>query len=137
MRKRQQVHRFFFFSSLPSYIKDTLDLLKHIKGHNLPPGALLVTIDVEALYLSIPHEKGVQMARSFLMEQPHTQWKFNEFLLRLLYHILTHNWFTFRGSHYLQVQGIAMCTCCAHGQANLYLGVGNVIFGMQMPWRSI
>lgn len=42
---------------LPSYIRDTTDLLKHIKGIQIPPDALLVAIDVEALYSSIPHEQ--------------------------------------------------------------------------------
>lgn len=37
-------------TSLPFYIKDTLDLLKHIEGCTVPPDALLVTLNVEALY---------------------------------------------------------------------------------------
>lgn len=67
---------------LPSYVRDTLDLLKQIEGVAVPPDALLVTLDVEALYSSIPHEQGVGMVRSFLMEEDHHAWPFNDFVLK-------------------------------------------------------
>lgn len=54
---------------LPSYIRDTTDLLKHIKGIQIPPDALHLAINIEALYSSIPHEQGIRMAESFLTEQ--------------------------------------------------------------------
>lgn len=69
-------------ASLPSYFRDTLDLIKHIEGCSVPQGALLVTLDVEALYSSFSYDKGVQTIHTFLMKQSHTQWKFNAFLLR-------------------------------------------------------
>lgn len=43
---------------LPSYLKDTIQLLKILDKINLPPGCLLVMIDIESLYSSIPHERG-------------------------------------------------------------------------------
>lgn len=60
--------------SLPSYIHDTTDLLRHIEGIQVPWDSLLVAIDVESLYSSIPHENGVLMAESFLMEEERTSW---------------------------------------------------------------
>lgn len=62
------------------------------------------------------------MVRTFLMEQDWTQWLINEFILKLLLYILTHNWSFFNGSHYPQVQGVAMGTCCALAYTNLFLG---------------
>lgn len=55
-------------SCLPSYICDTIDFLRHIEGIQVPCDSLLMAINVESLYSSIPHEKGVAMARSFLMD---------------------------------------------------------------------
>lgn len=49
-----------FVTSLFSYTKDTLDLLKQIEGLTVPPDALLVSLDVESLYCSIPHDRGSQ-----------------------------------------------------------------------------
>lgn len=43
-------------TSLSSYTKDTLNLPKKIEGIVVPPTALLMTLDVESLYSSIPHE---------------------------------------------------------------------------------
>lgn len=45
--------------SLPSYIRDTTDLLKHLKGTQIPPNALLVAIDIEVLYSIIPQDRAV------------------------------------------------------------------------------
>lgn len=95
---------------LSSYTRDTLDLLKKIEGMVFPPDALLMTLDVESLYLSIPQEQGVGKVCTVLYEEPHTKWNYNEFILTLLQFVLTHNWFGFKGSYYLQVQGVAMGT---------------------------
>lgn len=43
-------------TSLPSYVQDTCDVLAKLQDLGVPPGALLVGIDVESLYSLIPHE---------------------------------------------------------------------------------
>ncbi|XP_040196440.1 uncharacterized protein LOC120929221 [Rana temporaria] len=108
--------------ALPSYLKDTLELLKIVEGMSVPPGSILAAIDVEALYSSIPHTKGIQVISQFLREQDHNNWKLCNFVTALLEHILTNNVFVFNGSTYLQVQGVAMGTSCAPSYATLYLG---------------
>lgn len=60
--------------SLPSFIQDTSDLLKHIDDIITPPEALLVAIDIEALYSSIPHDKGVASVAKFLRELDRSLW---------------------------------------------------------------
>lgn len=57
----------------------------------------------------------------FLMEQDQTQRAFNELILKCIFFILKHNWIMFKGFYSLQVQGVAMGTCCALAYANLYL----------------
>lgn len=40
-------------TSLPSFIKDTPDLLRHVEGTHVPPGALLVVIDIKSLFIRV------------------------------------------------------------------------------------
>ncbi|CAJ0947473.1 unnamed protein product, partial [Ranitomeya imitator] len=55
-----------FVLSLPSYIRDTMDLLRKLEGISLEPGTLLASIDVEALYSSIPHDCDIRGVRHFI-----------------------------------------------------------------------
>jgi len=58
-----------FIPLIPSFIKDTDDFIRKIRTiTSIPPGALLVTIDVVALYPSIPHVDGINALRTFLTE---------------------------------------------------------------------
>ncbi|XP_053549033.1 complement C1s subcomponent-like [Bombina bombina] len=49
-----------YLLNLPSYIKDTLDVLKKLNDITVSTNTLLVAIDVESLYSSIPHDKGIE-----------------------------------------------------------------------------
>ncbi|XP_040206073.1 uncharacterized protein LOC120937139 [Rana temporaria] len=111
-----------YVTSLPSFTKDTMHFLQTIEGCMLCDQAFLVSIDVEALYSSIPHEKGLSAIEEVLTRGHMFTPDFNDFLIKGLRYILYHNFFSFDRSHYLQVQGVAMGTCCAPSYANLYLG---------------
>ena len=84
-------------NTLPSYtyIKDTTDFL--VKLQNLlplPPGTLLIALDVKSLYTNILHDEGMEVCRAVLnaraIQQPPTK-----DLVRLVELILTKNNFTF------------------------------------------
>lgn len=45
-----------FVVSLPSYIRDTTDLIQKVEDVSFDRNTLLCSIDVEALYISIPHD---------------------------------------------------------------------------------
>lgn len=47
-----------YVNALSSHIQDTGDLICTLDGIDVPEGAWLVTLDVEALYNSIPHDRG-------------------------------------------------------------------------------
>ena len=51
----------------PSYLKDTTDLLQETSqlGH-LPPGSILVTLNVSSLHTTIPHDEGEEACRGAL-----------------------------------------------------------------------
>ena len=46
--------------ALPSYIKDTTQLINELKELTVKPNNLLVTVDVKSLYTCIPHSDGVE-----------------------------------------------------------------------------
>lgn len=105
-----------------SYLQDTSDLLHILDGIFIPQGSWLVALDIEALYNSIPHQLGVDVVEGLISENPEAPKQYNKLILDLLLFILSNNIFLFGGSHYLQVQGLAMGTKCAPTYANLYLG---------------
>ena len=46
--------------ALPSYLKDTAELINQLKELIIEPDTLLVTIDVKSLYTCILHKEGIQ-----------------------------------------------------------------------------
>lgn len=108
--------------TIPSYVKDTIHLLRQLDGLQVPPNSILVAIDVEALYSSIPHKLGLACKRRVLSEKSGLEEKVNDYIVEALDFVLNHNYFAFNGSHFLQVEGVAMVTCCAPAYANMYLG---------------
>ncbi|OCT93215.1 hypothetical protein XELAEV_18016280mg [Xenopus laevis] len=76
-------------------------------GLTLDSDCILVGLDVEALFMSIPHS----------IHKPITT--HHNVILQALNFVLYHNVFMVDGIHYLQKQGVAKC---APSYANLYLG---------------
>ncbi|CAJ0945100.1 unnamed protein product [Ranitomeya imitator] len=97
-----------FVTSIPSYLRDTSDLLLKLEGMHLGQDVWLASIDIEALYSSIPHEAGIEGVRYFLQQRSVACWEHNEFVLNILRYILTHNAFSFDGKHFHQLRGTAM-----------------------------
>lgn len=108
--------------TLFSYIRDTLSFLPVMDGLSSPPGSYLVTIDIECLYNSIPHARGLGIISTYMNQMDSDSAPFNKLILDLSIFVLSHNAFLFHGASLLQVQGVAMGTPCAHSYANLYLG---------------
>jgi hypothetical protein len=96
----------------------------------IPEGALLVTMDVEALYPNIPTKEGMEAAGIALRKSrtdPSVKPN-NESLMRLLKLVLTRNNFQFNGRHFLQIRGTAIGTKVAVGFANNYMGLFERLF---------
>lgn len=94
--------------SLPSYLRDTVQLLQIVDNLTIAKEALLVTIDIEALYSNIPHDLGIKIVSTFLHERDKSMWPMNQFVLSLLRHILMNNIFRFDDRYYKQIPGVAM-----------------------------
>ena len=57
---------------LPSYIKNTTELINLLNKLVIPQDVLLVTIDVKSLYTYIPHSEGIQACAEALEESKTT-----------------------------------------------------------------
>ncbi|XP_056404927.1 uncharacterized protein LOC130296905 [Hyla sarda] len=120
-----------FVTALPSYIRDTSDLLQKLDGITVETDVLLASIDVEALYSSIPHEWGLKATEHYLRSRGIPCQEHSRFVLSLLQFVLQHNYFIFDRRIYHQLRGTAMGSPCAPTYANVTLGwwEDNIVFG--------
>ncbi len=104
----------------PSYLKDTTDFLQMLSSiTTLPPGCILMTLDVSSLYTNIPHDEGMTACRRALDTRPSPDPP-TPYLLRMMELILPLNNFEFNGDYYLQIQGTAVGTRMAPSYVNLF-----------------
>ena len=94
-----------------AYLQDTPHFLREIdvinKGERLPENAMLVTMDVTALFTNTPQDQGAQAVEEALTEEAHGRVT-PQFLVRLLNLIQEYNIFEFNGKLYQQKIGSAM-----------------------------
>lgn len=123
-----------FVVTLPSYIRDTGDLLSKLSHVKIDKGTLLVGCDVESLYSSISHKQGLQAIRFFMETESDWGGEFRDFLADLTDFCLNHNFFIFHDKFYLQTRGVAMGAAFAPTYANLFMGwwEANYVFSDQM-----
>ena len=95
----------------PSYVKDTTQFLRKLDDlKELPPGSLLVTLDVSSLYTDIPHKEGIEACRKALNSSCHLSRSRlqAESICDLMRMILTMNNFEFDDNHFIQLHATAM-----------------------------
>ena len=112
-------------TSLPSYVKDNQHALQIFRDFNfLGEDKLIFTMDVTSLYTVIPNCEGLLALKHFFdLHDLHTVKKpSSETLLRLAELVLTLNCFSFAGSYYKQINGVAMGTKMGPSYANLFVG---------------
>ena len=107
---------------LPSYIKDTGAFLRKIEAtKKVKPNSILVTMDVSALYTSIPHREGIN-ATAHALESRENPSIATRVILKFLTLVLYLNNFCFNDTHYLQKKGCAMGAKCSGSYADLFMG---------------
>lgn len=104
---------------LPSSVSDTRHVLSKWEEIPFSEGAILVGIDVESLYTSIPHEWGLSGVKLFLEKSFPLFGSQNEFILEILEFMLKNNFFKFLGTFYQQLRGAPW----APSYAGLHLGL--------------
>ena len=107
-----------------TYLQDTPDFLRTIvkinKGPNLSQNAILVTLDVKALYTNIKHEDGLQCLQKQLQEKSQPEVP-QTFIMKLMEIILRHNIFSFHDSLWKQEVGAAMGSKPIPSYANIFM----------------
>ena len=108
---------------IPSFVKDTNDFLEKIRALGpLAPEALLVTVDVTALYPSIPHHDGIESLSVHLRKSHFPSATINA-ICKLTQSVLSKNVFEFDTKLYLQTLGTAIGTKMAPSYANIFMAV--------------
>lgn len=110
-------------TDLRSYVKETGDVLRHISQINLQGKLLLMGIDMESLFTSIPHDWGIRAVETFLDEHFPNYGPQNEFLVDLLTFALKNNFFQFLSNNYQQINGTSMGAPWAPEYACLHMGL--------------
>ena len=114
---------------VPGHLKNTADALQRIKDSfpdlGCPKNTIVVTMDVRALYPSIPIKEGVEAVRELLSEHVDDVDMFGltkEVVISGLELILSNNVFTFDDRTYRQLEGIAMGNQVAPPLAVIFMG---------------
>ena len=107
-------------SSHPSYVKDTYDFLDKINKITVPPNALLITIDVDAMYTNIDNQAGINAIKQAFHESP-DPFRPSKHLIDLLQISLESNDFQFNGDYFLQIHGTAMGKKFAPSYCNIFM----------------
>ncbi|CAJ0962818.1 unnamed protein product [Ranitomeya imitator] len=105
-----------------SFLLDTSNFIQIIKSLGpLAPSSLLVTWDVNSLYTSIVHEKGLLLATDRILSENRVDIKVRHFCADLLGIVLKENYFMFQDTFYAQLQGTAMGANVAPPYAIAYM----------------
>ncbi|CAJ0933921.1 unnamed protein product [Ranitomeya imitator] len=106
-----------------SYLLDTGHFLEiiHRQG-TVPAESILVTLDVNSLYTSITHDKGIEATR-YLLESSDMSIDSIQFCLDLLDIVLCENYFLYEDTFYVQKCGTAMGANVAPAYANAYVNL--------------
>lgn len=111
-----------FVWQIPHLLRDTNKFIVKYEGVDIPYNSLLVTLDFDSLYTSIPYEYirlvvSVTLDRRIVKDTP------TYFLMKLLDLILDKNYFKFGEQFFYQVSGVAMGSSMALSIANLFMGL--------------
>ncbi len=100
---------------IPSYIKDSKDLLKELQTLQIPPHAKLFTADATAMYTNIDTNMGTQAFKDlFTTYNDQIPQNFpREYFLTVLEIVMNNNIFSFGDTFWLQLEGTAMGTPAA------------------------
>ena len=109
--------------SLLSYVKDSQHALQIFRDFNfLGEDKLIFSMDITSLYTVIPNGEGLLALKHFFDLRTIKEPSSETLLRRLAELVLTLNCFSFAGSYYKQINGLAMGTKMEPSYANLFVG---------------
>ncbi|XP_078502402.1 uncharacterized protein LOC144756435 [Lissotriton helveticus] len=108
--------------NLPSYVRDTTDILNKLQDFKWEDGMILATLDVVGLYTCIEMDKGIQALEHFLGSRSASLRHHSKMLIQMSQLILKNNYFLFEDEWFHQIRGTAMGSRFAPSYANLFMG---------------
>ena len=107
-----------------SHTKDSKSIVKLLETLTLPKNFILLTIDVKALYLNIPHTEGILASVNAMFHCGNPKLPFPRQVAKTLLKIVrVQNYFQFAGKIFHQIHGTAMGTKMAPSYANIFMDV--------------
>ena len=94
--------------SYPDYLHNSTTLSHVLQNTHIPDDALLVALDVESLYPSIPQSECIHTVYNEMHKHPHLLAMDPNLIARLLHININHNYFTFANFIFQQIKGTAM-----------------------------
>ena len=121
-------------ANIPSYIKDTTDFLNKLSRFD--DNTILATLDVTALYSSIPHNDGICACKKHLDRRALSTTS-SEDICQLIKFVLEYNVFSFNDEYFLQVCGTAMGTRMVPCYANIFMAELEENFVSGYPYKPL
>ena len=103
------------------HLNNSAELSLILESLQVPPEAILVSIDVESLYPSIPQQECLQIIYSEMLSHRHTVLLDPNLIVQLLHICVNSNYFRFGPVTFQQVQGTAMGAAFSPTIANIFM----------------
>ena len=109
--------------SYDDYLQNSTSLILRLQTMHIPDTAVLVTVDVESLYPSIPQSECLNIIYEQMQERRHLLLTDPNLIIQLLYVNINFNYFQFAGFVFQQTQGTAMGAAFSPTIANIFMSV--------------
>ena len=113
-----------FATSLPSYVRDSMDMINILKSVNdlNDNNYILATLDIENLFTNVDHEGGLYALTHFL-DQRSDELPSTQCIRELAEVVLKKNAFMFETNYYLQCKGTSMGSKMSPQFSSLYVAM--------------
>lgn len=117
-------------------IRNTTQLIQHIKNIQVPDSATLLSFDVENMYTNIPVTETINIIQTNLQTHSTLPQEYITEIIKLLELITEQNYFQFNNEFYIQSEGLPMGSPISGTIANIFMNhIEQVIFNKIVPNR--
>ena len=109
--------------SYSDYLHNATSLSLLLQNLSVPDDAILVTLDVNSLYPSIPQTEMLQVVYEEMIQHRHLLLFDPNLIIQLLHVNINHNYFKFASLIFQQIKGTAMGAAFSPTVANIYMSV--------------
>ncbi len=109
--------------SYPDYLHNSTSLTLTLQNLQVPDNAILVSIDVESLYPSIPQSECLEIIYTEMHDHQHLLIFDPNLIIHLLHTNINYNYFEFANYIFQQIKGTAMGAAFSPTIANIFMSV--------------